>query len=265
MSDTRLAGFLAEPARTVLGLDFDGTLTQIVDDPARARPVNGIIPVLAALVGRLGYVAVISGRPVSFLHEQLPVPGLHYLGLYGAEELVDGEVAVQPQIAKYQEVMARVVAQLRSDPLVLESGAHIEDKRYSAVVHLRRVADPQAWEERLAQVAESVARSHGLTVVTGKMVWEIKPAAPVDKGSAVRRMAAQAGAASVIVIGDDAGDIPAFQAARELAAAGTVKSLCVAVNSAEVPPRLVGLADLTLSGPDDVLGLLNDMSERLGK
>jgi trehalose 6-phosphate phosphatase len=265
MSDTRLAGFLEEPARTALCLDFDGTLTQIVDDPAQARPVHGIIPVLAGLAGRLGYVAVISGRPVSFLHEQLPVPGIHYLGLYGAEELVDGEVAVQPEIAKYQEVMARVVAQLRTDPLVLESGAHIEDKRYSAVVHLRRVADPQAWEDRLAQVAESVARWHGLTVVTGKMVWEIKPPAAVDKGSAVRRIAAEAGAASVIVIGDDEGDIPAFQAARELAAAGAMRSLCVAVSSAEVPARLVGLADLTVGGPDDVLGLLNGMAETVDR
>ncbi|HEU5419082.1 MAG TPA: trehalose-phosphatase [Streptosporangiaceae bacterium] len=263
MTDTRLADVLDDPPRTALCLDYDGTLTPIVADPAQARPEPGLLPVLASLARRLGYTAVISGRPVSFLREQLPVPGLRLLGLYGAEELVRDEVIVLPEIAGYQGVIAEVTGELRRHPAVAESGAHIEDKRFSAVLHLRRVADPQAWTDRLAQAARQVADAHGLAVVTGKMVWEIKPPVAVDKGSAVRRIATHLQAAAMIVVGDDEGDIPAFQAAGELSAAGKLRSLCVAVSSAEVPPRLVNLADLTIAGPEEVPGLLSQLSALL--
>jgi trehalose 6-phosphate phosphatase len=263
MTDTRLTAVLDEPARTALCLDFDGTLTPIVADPAQARPAPGLFPVLASLAGRLGYVAVISGRPVSFLREQLPVPGLRLLGLYGAEELVRDEVIVLPEIAGYQAVMAEATSELRRHPAIMESGAHIEDKRFSAVVHLRRVADPQAWADRLEQAARQVAGEHGLTVVTGKMVWELKPPVAVDKGSAIRRITTHLQASAVIVVGDDEGDIPAFQAAGELSAAGKLRSLCVAVSSAEVPPRLMSLADLTVGGPDEVLELLTEIAALL--
>ena len=259
MTDTRLAGIADDPGRTALCLDFDGTLTPIVDDPAAARPDPGLLPVLARLAGQLGYVAVISGRPVSFLREQLPVPGLHLLGLYGAEELVRDDIIVLPEIAGYQAELAEVVGELRRHPVVTESGAHIEDKRFSAVVHLRRVADPGAWAGRLADAARQVADAHGLDLVTGKMVWELKPPVAVDKGSAVRRIVTHLQAAAIIVVGDDVGDIPAFQAAGELAAAGQLRSLCVAVSSAEVPAELLSMADMTVSGPGEVPGLLSQL------
>ena len=263
MTDTRLAGVLDDPGRTAVCLDYDGTLTPIVADPEQARPAPELLPVLARLTRQLGYVAVISGRPVSFLRAQLPVPGLRLLGLYGAEELVREEVIVLPEIAGYQAAMAKVIDELRRHPAVTGSGAHIEDKRFSAVVHLRRVADPRAWADRLAEAASQVADAHGLTVVTGKMVWEIKPPVAVDKGSAVRRIVTHLQASALIVVGDDEGDIPAFQAAGDLAAAGEVRSLCVAVSSAEVPDRLVSLADLSVDGPGEVLGLLTAMSASL--
>ena len=59
------AGFAAlarQPRDALIALDFDGTLAPIVPDPRAARPVPGVIEVLARLVGRIGTLAVITGR-----------------------------------------------------------------------------------------------------------------------------------------------------------------------------------------------------------
>ena len=64
------AARLAERADEVaLCLDFDGTLSPIVDDPEAARPLEGIVELLEPLADRFAAVALISGRPADFLAE----------------------------------------------------------------------------------------------------------------------------------------------------------------------------------------------------
>jgi trehalose 6-phosphate phosphatase len=58
----RLAGRAGEVA---LCLDFDGTLSPIVDDPQAARPLPGIVELLEPLADRFAAVALISGRPTA--------------------------------------------------------------------------------------------------------------------------------------------------------------------------------------------------------
>ena len=79
-----------------------------------------------------------------------------------------------------------------------------------------------------------------------------------DKGDAVRRVVVESGASSVVVIGDDLGDLAAFAAAAQLADEGH-EGLRVAVRSAEAPPQLLATADLIVEGP---LGV-RDFLERL--
>ena len=62
----------AAPASAALLVDYDGSLAPIVDDPAAAVVFPAAHAALTRLVARLGRVAVVSGRPVDFLH--LPVP-----------------------------------------------------------------------------------------------------------------------------------------------------------------------------------------------
>ena len=60
------------PKRSAVLLDFDGTLSPIVDDPAAARPLSDIVEILERLGRRFALVAVLSGRPVDFLTDLLP-------------------------------------------------------------------------------------------------------------------------------------------------------------------------------------------------
>jgi trehalose 6-phosphate phosphatase len=144
-------------------------------------------------------------------------------------------------------------------PAVRASGAHLEDKTYSVAVHTRRLPEPEAWAEPIDEVARAIAARHGLEVVPGKLVWELRPAVHRDKGDAVRQVVAEAQARAVLMVGDDLGDLPAFAAVAELAQRG-YGGFRVAVRSAEAPPELLEAADLVVDGPEGVLALLEEVA-----
>jgi trehalose 6-phosphate phosphatase len=83
-------------------LDFDGTLAPIVDDPDQARPLPGMVDLLGPLAARFAAVALLSGRPAGYLFEHAAAPGVRYLGLYGLQEIRDGQVWVDPVLEAFQ-------------------------------------------------------------------------------------------------------------------------------------------------------------------
>ena len=249
------AARLAEQAGEVaLCLDFDGTLSPIVDDPQAARPLHGIVELLEPLAGRFAAVALISGRPAAYLAEHAAAPGVRYLGLYGLQEIRDGRVWVDPRLEAARPAVAAAARDLAADPAVRESGAHLEDKRYAVAVHTRRVADPGRWAGPIGEAAARIAARHDLEVVPGRMVWELRPLVHSDKGHAVRRVVDESGARSLLVAGDDLGDLPAFAVAAEVGG-----GLRVAVRSPEAPDELLEAADLVVDGPEGVRELLEHL------
>ena len=256
----QVARDLAGRAREVaLCLDFDGTLSPVVDDPQAARPLEGIVDLLAPLARRFGAVAIVSGRPAPYLAEHVAAPGVRYLGLYGLQEVYQGQVRVDARLEAARPTVADAEAALRDSPAVRDSGAWLEDKVYSVAVHTRRVPDRDRWAEPIDRTARRIADDLGLEIVPGKLVWELRPAVRGDKGDAVRRVVDESGTRTVVVVGDDLGDLPAFAAVAELAAAG-VPGLRVAVRSEEAPPDLLAAADLVVEGPDGVLDLLRRLA-----
>jgi trehalose 6-phosphate phosphatase len=147
---------------------------------------------------------------------------------------------------------------LRDHAAVRDSGAYLEDKQYAVAIHTRRVADPARWAAAIDEAARQVADQHGLEVVLGKLVWELRPAVHSDKGDAVRRVISESSARSVLVAGDDLGDLSAFAAALELRAHGG-DALRVAVDSAEAPPALIEQADVIVEGPSGLLEFLQQL------
>lgn len=251
----RLARLAARADQVALCLDFDGTLAPIVDDPQAARPLPGVVELLGPLAARYAAVALISGRPAAYLAEHAPAPGVRYLGLYGLEELRDGQLRVDPRLAAARPQVEAAAQDLQAHPAVTGSGAYLEDKTYAVAVHTRRLADPERWAAPIGAAASEIAARHGLEVLPGRLVWELRPAVHSDKGDAVRRVVTESGARAVVVVGDDLGDLPAFAAAAELTAAPGQR-LRVAVRSAEAPPELLAAADLVVDGPAGVRDLL---------
>jgi trehalose 6-phosphate phosphatase len=241
-------------AEVAVCLDFDGTISPIVEDPAAARPLPGVVELLGPLADRYAAVALVSGRPATYLASHAAAPGVRYLGMYGLEEIVEGRVEVDRRLEAARPAVEAAKAELAGDPAVAASGAHLEDKRYAVAVHTRRVADPGRWAGPIGQAAGRVAARHHLEVVPGRMVWELRPQVHSDKGDAVRRVVTASGAAALVVAGDDLGDLPAFAVADELGG-----GLRAAVRSAEAPPALLDAADLVVDGPEGVRELLEHL------
>jgi trehalose 6-phosphate phosphatase len=250
---------VARAHEVALCLDFDGTLSPVVDDPEAARPLEGIVEMLGPLVRRFAAVAIISGRPAPYLAEHVGVPGVRYLGLYGLQEMFEGEVRVDHRLEAARPAVAAAEAALRDSLAVRDSGAWLEDKVYSVAVHTRRVPDRDLWTDAIDRTARETADQQGLELIPGKMVWELRPRVRGDKGDGVRRVVAESGARVVVVIGDDLGDLPAFAAVAQLRTEG-YDGLRVAVRSEEAPAELLASADLVLDGPEGVLDFLRRLA-----
>jgi trehalose 6-phosphate phosphatase len=243
-----IARLAARAHLAAICLDFDGTLAPIVDAPNEARPLPGTVELLGHLAARFAAVALLSGRPADYLAKHAAAPGVRYLGLYGLQEIRDGRVWVDPRLEAARPAVMAALQDLRDCAAVRDSGAYLEDKQYGVAIHTRRVADARYWTRPIAEAARQVAERHGLDVVLGKLVWDLRPAVRSNKGDAVRRIINESHAHSVVLAGDDLGDLAAFAAALELKARGG-EVLRFAVDSAEAPPALIDQADVIVDGP----------------
>jgi trehalose 6-phosphate phosphatase len=245
-----LAPFVDHPADAAVVLDFDGTLSPIVADPADARAVEGAADALVDLAGRFGLVAVMSGRPVAFLRSRLP-DVVVVSGLYGLEVVRDGQQSDHAEAGAWREVVADVA---RSSAERGPAGVVVEPKGLSLTLHYR--TSPEIGPAVIEWARQQAARS-GLEVRAAKMSVELHPPIAADKGTALEGLVDGLGA--VCFVGDDRGDLPAYDALDRLASRG-VHSLRVAVASAEAPSELVERADLLLDGPPAVVAFLRRLA-----
>jgi trehalose 6-phosphate phosphatase len=234
--------------------DFDGTLAPIVAEPEAARLLPGAAAVLRLLVARLGRVAVVSGRPVAFLADQLGgVDGLVLSGLYGLEEAVVGRPgsATHPEAARWVAVVAGAADRAEAEA---PSGVYVERKGLAVGLHVRRAPEQAGWIEDFAATQASAT---GLEAHAGKLSVELRPPVRVDKGTVIRELAS--GLAAVAYLGDDVGDLPAFAALVDLRARG-VTTRSVAVDGPEAPAAVLAASDQTVEGPPGVLALLEALA-----
>ena len=252
-ADDPLAPFLAEPGAGAIVTDFDGTLSPIVDDPAAAVPLPGVVDTLHELAARYGRVAVVSGRPVSFLRQRLELDGrprsaIVVSGLYGIEWLEDGDERVHDTAVAFRDVVAEAAD--RADAAAPE-GVGVERKGYSLTLHVRTGQRHADWARSWA---DATAHTTGLVVHAGRMSFELRPPIDVDKGSVVRELVR--GRRAACFLGDDLGDLPAFDALDRLHAEEGAHVLRVGVRSPEAPVELLERADVLVDGPPGSLALL---------
>lgn len=241
----------------LVAVDFDGTLAPIVPDPDDSRPAPGAVEALRTLAQRGTRVAVITGRDaqtVVRLGGLAGVPGIVVEGLYGAERWHDGVLTTLPEPDELHRLRAELPALIAAgDPELW-----IEDKRLSLVVHGRKAGDPEAALDTVRAAVTELGERLGLDVHPGRGVLELRLPG-YDKGGALRRVVTETKPTAVLFIGDDVGDVPAFEAVTELRGTG-VPAYGVAVASTEAAPEVVAAADLRVDGPAAVVALLTALS-----
>ena len=92
------------------------------------------------------------------------------------------------------------------------------------------------------------------------MSYELHPPIEADKGSAL--MEFSEGLTAVAFIGDDVGDLRAFDALDQLAGEG-LHTIRVAVRSAEESPELIERANVVVDDPTQVRDLVQHLAERV--
>ncbi len=197
--------------RLALFLDYDGTLTPIVERPEDAVLAEETRSVLRRLA-RTHTVAIVSGRDLQDVRTRVGIEGLHYAGSHGFDiegpggaRVHDAALASAPKLAAAADEVARDTAAL--------AGVQVERKRFAVAVHFRRAraADVPAVE---AAVERALARHPGLRKTGGKMIFELRPDVDWDKGRAVIWLlrALDLEDALPVYIGDDDTDEDAFRA-----------------------------------------------------
>jgi trehalose-phosphatase len=217
-SPSRLPGeFLPEllgVKRLLLCLDYDGTISEIVRDPATARPVPGVPEILTELASHRDRIklAIVSGREVAKLSELLPVPqgvalsgihGLELVGFDGREKIIGG--------AREGAEDLESVRRWLGERVPAREGFEIEDKRFAITLHYRNA--PAATARHIREAFLQFIRSHAprLTTLDSKMAVEAVPR-NTSKASAVRALGQCVGKDfEPVYFGDDVTDEDAFR------------------------------------------------------
>jgi len=169
--------------RPAVFLDYDGTLTPIVERPELAVISDEMRQTVRELA-RYCPVAIVSGRDRREVEKLVGIEELFYAGSHGfdisgpggtAMELEEGRASL-PALDRAEEELNR-----RIDGI---EGAQVERKRFAIAVHFRRVAEGQ-WLRVERAVDEVLAASDGLRKTGGKMIFELRPDIDWDKGRAL--------------------------------------------------------------------------------
>jgi trehalose 6-phosphate phosphatase len=261
-----LAAILASPLTSLAALDYDGTLSTIVKRPQDAQPAPGALEAVGLLAERVGAVVLISGRPAGQLLELTGLRShparalLTVLAQYGLERW-DGstDTLSSPSALPGVEGARQELTALVADPQTPQ-GVSVEDKGQALVVHTRLTHSPDRVLAALRPRLDAIAARAGLEPHPARNALELRPPG-FEKGGALLGFARERGSQAVLFIGDDLGDLPAFDALDQLRTQG-VPGLGIVSDSHEVT-GLRERADLLLDGPPGVVDFLHRLAKEL--
>jgi trehalose-phosphatase len=251
--------------------DFDGTLSQIVDDPWGAsilplgrRALRG----LAALPDV--HVVVLSGRSAPDVAARVRVGNVTYLGNHGMERGFvprrgrPDRLGTTVDSASHEAIhMAERLAD-ELPRMVPEPWLIVERKPPAVAFHYRTAPDVAAAGAQLRAAVDAADPDGVLERFPGRRVLELRPFGAVAKGEALMALVDELRPRSVFLLGDDVSDAMAFRALRELRAAGTTDGVAVAIQArAEVPAEVLASADIVLASPAHATRFLSALYRRL--
>lgn len=269
-AQVRYDDIVSRAPELVVALDFDGTLSPIVEDPASATIHPDAPTALGDLAQHVRAVVVITGRParqvvelgrLEALADSLPTEAhLAVMGQYGQErwdsttrEFTSPEPPAG--LGTFREELPRLLAEQDA------GDALVEEKGLAIAVHTRPLPDAKQAFTRLAVSLADAAARHDLHLEPGRLVLEVRSAG-MHKGIALREALETYGGEGVVFVGDDLGDLEAFQAVAELREEG-LPSLLVCSSSDE-QEALAELADVVVEGPAGVVDLLEGLAAAAG-
>ncbi|XVF53432.1 hypothetical protein PTKIN_Ptkin05aG0099000 [Pterospermum kingtungense] len=213
----------AKGKKVVVFLDYDGTLSPIVEDPDKAF-MSAEMRAAVREVAKYFPTSIISGRSRDKVKEFVQLNNVNYAGSHGLDLMAPAravkscdkkgnEGAFQPAklfLPAIQEISIELEDQIRE-----VQGARIEDNRFCISVHYRQV--PPGDHEILKKKVKSLVENRPeLRLTEGKMVLEVRPSIEWNKGDALNYLLDTLGFSNPkevlpLYVGDDRTDEDAFK------------------------------------------------------
>ncbi|KAF8024903.1 hypothetical protein BT93_F1908 [Corymbia citriodora subsp. variegata] len=217
----------AKGREIVIFLDYDGTLSPIVEDPDRAFMSNQMREAVKE-AARHFPTAIVSGRSRDKVYSFVNLPELYYAGSHGMDikgpsksklKCKKGDEGVLFQPASEFLPMINEVHRALLNRTKSVRGAKVENNKFCLSVHYRNV-DEKRWAALAEQVRSVLSEYPKLKLTQGRKVLEIRPIINWDKGKALEYLLESLGYANdsnvlPIYIGDDRTDEDAFKVLRD--------------------------------------------------
>ncbi|WJX30475.1 trehalose-phosphatase [Trifolium repens] len=264
----------AKGKKIALFLDYDGTLSPIVDNPDRAFMSDNMRAAVKNAAEDFP-TAIISGRSREKVYEFVGIADLYYAGSHGMDiigplrqsvsdnhpncirstdkkgkevNLFQPAAEFLPMIDKVRRLFIECTKDIK--------GAKVENNKFCVSVHYRNV-DEENWDMVAQRVYDIMKDYPNLRLTHGRKVLEVRPVIDWDKGKAVTFLLESLGLNDdddvlAIYIGDDRTDEDAFKALSEVN-----KGFGILVSSA---PKESSAA-YSLSDPSEVMEFLKSLVE----
>ncbi len=170
--------------KIALFLDYDGTLTPIVERPEDAVMAEDMREVLKEISERCT-VAIVSGRDRKDVEERVAIDDLYYAGSHGFDiKGPEGFEKTHAEGERFIEKLDEIEEELEKK-LHDINGTQVERKKFSVAIHYRRVKDDHVQKVKDI-IDESLKGYDSLKKSGGKKVIEVQPSIDWHKGKAVR-------------------------------------------------------------------------------
>lgn len=201
----------------VLFLDFDGTLTPIVNVPSAVRLPSEVKNLLKTLNKNPQiFLTIISGRAMSDLAGKVGLEDVTYSGNHGLEWKINGKYYFLPP----QENTKKALDTLRQKLANIENlfpGAFIEDKGLTISVHYRLLKKGKiaAFKKHIKKLIHPFKKTKSVSLLPGKKVLDICPRNYLMKAQFCRfllkKISKETEAKPLIIyVGDDTTDEDVF-------------------------------------------------------
>lgn len=226
----------AKRKRVALFLDYDGTLSPIVDNPDHAFMSN-LMRAAVRNAAKCFPTAIISGRSRDKVSEFVGLTELYYAGSHGmdimgpvqptSKDQTRCNMSIDKQGKDFNlfqpasEFLPMIDEVFRSLVEITKDvvGTKVENNKFCVSVHYRNVEE-KSWTIIAESVEEILKHYPRLRLTHGRKVLEVRPVLNWDKGKAVEFLLESLGLSNCdnvlpIYIGDDRTDEDAFKVLKK--------------------------------------------------
>ena len=206
----------AEGKRIAVFLDYDGTLSPIVETPDLAVLPEDMRKTAIEL-SRHCPVGIISGRDLKDVRDKVRIDSIVYAGSHGFDIAGPKGLHVEHTVGEEFLPSLDTAGKALSRNLDSIQGVLVERKKFAIAIHYRRVA-PENVEKIETIVDETATRHPTLRKAYGKKIFELQPQIDWHKGKALfsllQTLNLEGDGVLPFYIGDDVTDEDAFRALK---------------------------------------------------